>query len=552
MWSATPYPVEILDCTLRDGGRLIDCAFLDNQIRGIVNRLIRAKIDIIEVGFLREKVTYTGNSTFFRWIEQAEAVLPEGSKQCFTLFWDYGYYKIDDLPAVSGRFNWGIRYGFTKKNFLHNREAIRREMLSIKEKGYRLYFQSVDTVGYSASELLELIALANEILPYSFGIVDTYGSMFQDDLERIFSLVDYELSSNIGIDFHGHNNMQLAFALAQHCVKLCQGRRRLILDATLEGMGKCVGNLGTELAAYYLNQKCGGNYEFDQLLNATDEFIDTIKQDHPWGYSLPVLMAGIYRAHLNNVIYLTSKYRLSSRDIRKILLLIDENTRLRYDYDNIHQVYQKYFGMLTDDEDSIQRLKLAFAGKNILVLAPGISITTYVERIEQYAQENCPIAISVNFIDRRCPYAFFGNDRRYQDSNLNFADQKIILTSNVTQRTGKEVVINYTNCIAESGNYFDNSTLMLLNLLANCDVSRIGIAGMDGFEKNVTNYFNEFNVERRLEDQFDSINRELEWQVIHYMERTSGRIQVDFVTPSRFAPKSYGIYNSITRGSEQK
>ena len=64
--------VRILDCTLRDGGRIIDCAFQDEETKEISRRLAEAKIDIIEVGFLRDrrKVNYQGNSTFFTDVDQ--------------------------------------------------------------------------------------------------------------------------------------------------------------------------------------------------------------------------------------------------------------------------------------------------------------------------------------------------------------------------------------------------------------------------------------------------------------------------------------------------
>lgn len=539
MCNSHPHAIEILDCTLRDGGRLIDCAFRDGQTRGIVERLMQANIDIIEVGVLREKAVYTGDSTFFHRIEEAEALLPEGSGQSFALFIDYGYYPAEGLPPCSGEFKWGIRYGFTKKDFLENREALKQEMLLIKEKGYRLYLQCVNTRGYSAAELLDLIALANEVLPYSFGIVDTYGSMYQDDLDRIFSLVDFSLSGLTAIDFHGHNNMQMAFALAQRCVKLCQGRRKLILDATLEGMGKCAGNLATELAAHYLNQKQGGGYEFDRLLDAADEFIDVFRKDYPWGYTLPAFMAGIYQAHPNNVIYLTDKYRLSSKDIRKILSLIDEAKRQRYDYDNIRKIYRSYFDAPEDDTQTLRELKAMLGGRTVLILAAGTSIAAYPERIRDYMQKHHAEAVSINFMDPRCPYAFFGNDRRYQEPGLNPEGKTVVLTSNVTRRTGRELVVNYTDCIAASGNYFDNSTLMLLNLLESCGVSRIGIAGMDGFECRGANYFDKPDTGKRLFEQFDAINRELEWQLSRYVERNKGRIRVEFVTPSRFAAEGW-------------
>jgi len=33
--------IEILDCTLRDGGRIIDCKFQDNEIIGIGKKAVK-------------------------------------------------------------------------------------------------------------------------------------------------------------------------------------------------------------------------------------------------------------------------------------------------------------------------------------------------------------------------------------------------------------------------------------------------------------------------------------------------------------------------------
>lgn len=57
--------IEILDCTLRDGGRIIDCKYPDETIIGLGKYLKRAGVDIIELGFLRDSVVFSGNSTFF-------------------------------------------------------------------------------------------------------------------------------------------------------------------------------------------------------------------------------------------------------------------------------------------------------------------------------------------------------------------------------------------------------------------------------------------------------------------------------------------------------
>ena len=75
--------VRVLDCTLRDGGRIIDYAFPDREIKEMTDRLANAKIDIIEVGFLRDwrKVNYHGNSTFFTDVDQIKPYI----MACVTL-----------------------------------------------------------------------------------------------------------------------------------------------------------------------------------------------------------------------------------------------------------------------------------------------------------------------------------------------------------------------------------------------------------------------------------------------------------------------------------
>ena len=45
--------IRLLDCTLRDGGYVNDWKFGFENIRDIVESLVQAGTDIVEVGFLR-------------------------------------------------------------------------------------------------------------------------------------------------------------------------------------------------------------------------------------------------------------------------------------------------------------------------------------------------------------------------------------------------------------------------------------------------------------------------------------------------------------------
>ena len=83
--------VKILDCTLRDGGRIINCAFADQQIMGISQGLTNANIDVVELGFLRSNCEYNGNSTFFTELDQIKPFIPKKrGNTMFVAFSDYG------------------------------------------------------------------------------------------------------------------------------------------------------------------------------------------------------------------------------------------------------------------------------------------------------------------------------------------------------------------------------------------------------------------------------------------------------------------------------
>ena len=110
--------IRILDCTLRDGGRIIDCAFPDREIKELAGKLANAKIDIVEIGFLRDWrcVNYQGNSTFFTDVEQIKPFLDKTRKNVmYVAFIDYGMFDFTTLKPFDGTSIDGIRFGFTKR-----------------------------------------------------------------------------------------------------------------------------------------------------------------------------------------------------------------------------------------------------------------------------------------------------------------------------------------------------------------------------------------------------------------------------------------------------
>ena len=532
--------VRILDCTLRDGGRIFDCAFPNQEILEISNRLAAAKIDIIEVGFLRDhrKVEYTGDSTFFTDVDQISQFIDrEREATLYTAFIDYGMCDIDALKPYDGKSIDAIRFGFTKKNYDEEYDEVVRWAKVIKEKGYKLFIQGVNSLNYTDLELLEVVRMVNEINPYSFGIVDTYGAMYMDDVDRLYGLIDHNMLPDICINFHSHNNYQLSFAFAQEVIKLSgTSNRQIIIDGTLGGMGKVAGNLNTELIVDFLVRKKNYDYEFEDILDMLDDYIYKYSLEHKWGYSTAAMMAGVYKSHPNNVIYLTEKFRLDTKDIGKILSMIDPATRQRYDYDNIKRLYTEYVADKVDDHKSIIGLKEKVKGREVLMLVPGNSLNTCREEIDSYIIDKRPFVISVNFVaDEPSALAFFGNPKRYKRLEHERKGRETIISSNIRSDNITDIQVNYHSLINRGYTYFENSAIMLLNLLIKLEPSKISIAGFDGFDTaKEMNYADDSYQNDRHVGEFDQLNKEISEMLQSISGKLEGKCDLNFITPSVF------------------
>lgn len=531
---------KILDCTLRDGAYLVDKKFGDNTIRGIIKGLVKTKIDFIEIGFLQDEGFEEGK-TVFKNSADAQKFVPIDKEGCqFTLLADYSRYSISNLDICTGMSIDAVRECF----FKHERFDAIKVCNEIKEKGYKLFVQPVDILGYSDKELLEFIDLINEVEPYCLSIVDTFGSMYQEDLNRIFELINHNLVTTCKIGFHSHNNMQMSNALSQEFLRMSYGKREVIVDGTISGMGRGAGNTPTELMIQYMVSKLGYHYDLDSLLDIIDGYMDNIKSRCSWGYSTPYFIAGCYNAHVNNIAYLKQKNSIRSRDMRFILNKIGKDNCKRYDYQLLEDTYIDYLKSDIDDNMARKLLQSTIAHQPVLVIVPGNTLNTQSDLINNYINQYHPIIISVNFIpeDIEIDYLYMSNTKRYHywSNSDKFSATKKILTSNIKQQSKDEntIIISFTKLVKCGWEHSDNSTIMLLRLLDQIFVDEIAIAGFDGYDlpnNGEVNYVSEFLELSSISNNPVELNREISKMLNDFRySRTNNNVCVKFITKSRF------------------
>ena len=66
--------IQVLDCTLRDGGYCNNCRFGFDNEKKIVHGLVEANIDIIECGFLMNTVEYDKDVTKFTSLDEVAKI----------------------------------------------------------------------------------------------------------------------------------------------------------------------------------------------------------------------------------------------------------------------------------------------------------------------------------------------------------------------------------------------------------------------------------------------------------------------------------------------
>lgn len=317
--------IKICDCSLRDGGYIGQKNFPVHFIRILLDGLMQAGIDYIETGFLQsvnnnETLVYSNSS-------EVKKYLPEGfRKTSYVGFCDNSRYSIDLLDRASEDSFTVCKLSFAKYEIS---EAVSFAK-GIKEKGYQLFFQPMDAMGYTEIEWRELLNLVNELNPTAFAIVDTFGVMHLDDLEKIFKLTHSILNVGITISLHTHNNLLIGNALAEMLAILGRdNNRNIILDASLLGMARGAGNACTEVIADFLNKKFDAKYNIEKIIQLIDEYILPLERDSTWGYSLPMFICGTENSHVDNYKYMKER-GISNIDMYNILNSMNREDKIRY------------------------------------------------------------------------------------------------------------------------------------------------------------------------------------------------------------------------------
>ena len=331
--------IKILDCTLRDGGHLNDSYFGYDNIVNIVNCLNDANIDYIELGFL-ENCNYDKNRARFSLVSDTNEILKniQKKKSKYSLLTQVDKYDISNLEDSYLNNIDMIRVSF------HNcyiNEGI-EYCTKVKEKGYIVCCNPINFSSYTNEEIVYLINKINEIDIDYFTIVDTFGVLLNNDFNNKLSLLSSLLRDNIKIGLHLHNNLSSSFSTAQILMQQKSRFNDVIIDTSLQGMGRAPGNLKTELLTYYINLNCF-KYNMQPIYQIIESYIEKVKNDFDWDVDFRYSISAFEKSHRSYAEYLIN-HNVRYKDAEKIIKLIPEENKGRYNKQVIEKLTNKIKG----------------------------------------------------------------------------------------------------------------------------------------------------------------------------------------------------------------
>jgi len=565
--------IEILDCTIRDGGYVNNWNFDLKLVRESYRALSKAGVDYVELGYHgTEKYFDKKTNGCFRFSapddikEICQGIL--GAK--VSLMVDFGKFDTSDLSSYKDTPVKLIRLAFYKNSI---KEAL-EEATRIKKMGFVVSANLMGFSTYTPSELKKLInLLAGVNLDYVY-IADTYGSMLPNDVINSYkSLLKLK---HVRWGYHPHNNLQMSFANTLAAIDA--GVK--IVDSSIFGMGRGAGNLPTEILLAYLQNSKPYKYNAVPVLNLIDHFYADLHRQYRWGYNLAYMISGMYGCHPNYAKNLIDRKEYDIEDTWKILEIIKSKNPISYNKDLVEDILKNSLfknktlfrtSKVKNNNLDVKKPKVSYLNRyqnhDFLIFANGPSLKKYKIQIQRFIDKYKPVTMGGNYLESlfKPDYHAFSNKRRFIDyiDTVN-KDSRLLISQHIS-----DVMVNeYTNREYEKIIYEDIDGPFAINkegvINSNCrsvailliavalvmGARRIFVVGLDGY-MNIGDYTKSHFYFEKDEAEEQNLLTDKHLANLRYLEQIDDHILkekkegVHILTPTSYTRFYKGVENYI-------
>ncbi len=491
--------MNILDCTLRDGGYYNKWDFESDVVKAYLKAMASAKIDYVELGlrnFAKSGFLGAYAYTTEKYLNRMD--LPHGP--IYGVMVDAKTVLSSKLSVDDAVATLFVSAAESKLSLVriaahfHEVESCGEIVKALKKLGYIVGFNLMQSGGKASEVITEKAKIASswdclDVLYFA----DSLGNMDVNEVKRIIGAIRKEWSGELGI--HTHNNMAKALDNSLAAKELGVNW----IDATVTGMGRGAGNAQTENLLAILSQntdKYIASYVYELVLR----HFEKMQKRHGWGSNLMYFLGAQHNVHPTYIQNLLSDTHFGTEEIiGAIEYLKDLESSSSYDIKN----YKKATSFLTvkTQVSGSTSLNGIAKGKEVLILANGPSLTKYLNDIKAYIVERKPIVIAINICDVMSPefidYYCVSRNTKFLSEREKYNKLKKPLILPLHRFTNEEIKtleclelydfgmtvesgaleLHSSSCVAP----YDVTTAYALCVGYNTEASQVSVVGFDGY-----------------------------------------------------------------------
>ena len=502
--------VQILDCTLRDGGYYTNWHFEKKLVQKYINSMSDLGIDIVELGFRffktdqnKGKHAYTDDS----FINNLK--IPKNLKIAVMInASDFiNYQNIEESINKIFPISTNIDLVRIAAHF-HELKYLNKIIFALYKKKFKVAINLMQISNYTNSNIDNVFTkIKTRYVDYIY-LADSLGSMKEKDIIQKVLYFKKKWKKNIGI--HTHDNQYCAINNTITAVNYGVN----IIDSTVMGMGRGPGNAKTEIIVEYYKKISKIKYE--KFLDFISKYFQPLKLKHKWGSNIYYFLSGKYKIHPSYIQEILNKPKNTHEKIINMINYFKSIKSTKYNPETLFAAINFYKkkpkGKLIDDINK--------KPKNIVILGSGNSVKSNLIKIKKFIRQKKCLVFALNtnnlidekLIDIRVishPLRFFTDLNKFDSVTTPLLMPYSMIPKIIQNKFKKIKIYDYGIKIEDKKFKAKKNYCVVPNALAisyclaflnliNC--KKIYLAGFDGYSKKnyrydeANNFFNFYNM----------------------------------------------------------
>ena len=385
--------MNLLDCTLRDGGYYNNWSFSKKLVKEYLNTISKSGVDIVELAFrFKNKLKY-GDYGHLTDQKILKLKLPKNLKYSIMINCkDYINKSKIDLKLLNRLFLEKKKSKISIIRIAANYSELNYALLIAQELSKKKYIIFLNIMQITTLKKNELINITKKLKKQKsisvLYIADSLGDLTINKLKEVYGIIK---NSNKPLGIHAHDNLNLALSNTLYAKKL--GFK--YLDSTILGMGRGAGNTKTEELTYEIDSKNNiQKYNYQIIYNLILEYFKKLKRKYDWGTNIYYFLSAKNQIHPTYVQKMIDDEKYSDKDILSTLNLLKELNARKYD---INLLNDAIYNLPKINNNGDWYPKKDMENKKILILGPGKSVINNKKKIIRYIIQNKAKVICLNF-----------------------------------------------------------------------------------------------------------------------------------------------------------